>query len=84
MVISDGGENFEVVKELMAVQERAYKNAIELLFSEVKNDIRNLSNDIQEMKRSLQFSQKDIDELNFKVMSIHSKLNSQHIGPGTH
>ena len=31
------------------------------------------------MKCSLQFSQKDIDDLNSKVTSIDSKLNSQHI-----
>ena len=72
-------KTLQVVKELMAVQERAYKNAIEILFSEVKNDIRNLNNEIQEMKCSLQFSQKDIDDLNSKVTSIDSKLNSQHI-----
>ena len=60
-------KTLQVVTELMAVQERAYKTAIELLFSEVKNDIRNLSNEIQEMKCSVQFSQKDIDELNSKV-----------------
>ena len=33
-------KTLQVVKELMAVQERAYKNAIEILFSEVKNDMR--------------------------------------------
>ena len=60
-------KTLHVVEELMAVQKQAYKNAIEILFSEVKNDIRNLQNEIQEMKRSLQFSQKDIGELNSQV-----------------
>eukprot|EP00112_Aurelia_sp_Birch-Aquarium-sp1_P011031 Seg233.3 transcript_id=Seg233.3/GoldUCD/mRNA.D3Y31 product="hypothetical protein" protein_id=Seg233.3/GoldUCD/D3Y31 len=73
-------KTLQVVKELMAVQERAYKNAIEILFSEVEKDIiRHLNNEIQEMKCSLQFSQKDIDELNSKVTSIDAKVNSQHI-----
>ena len=31
------------------------------------------------MKCSLQFSQKDIDELNSKVTSVDAKVNSQHI-----
>ena len=69
----------QIVKEMMAVQERAYKNGIEIFYSEVKNDIRNLYDDIQEMKCSLQFSQKDIDELKLKVFSTETKVNSQHI-----
>ena len=38
-----------------------------------------MSSEIQEIKCSLQFSQTDNDELNSKVTSIDSKLNSQHI-----
>ena len=34
-------KTLHMVKELMAVQERAYKSAIEIISSEVKLDIRN-------------------------------------------
>ena len=70
-------KTLQVVKELMASQERAYRSAIELIFSEVKNDIRNLSKDIQDWKSSLQFSQKDIQDLDAKMKSVEVKLRDQ-------
>ena len=60
-------KTLQLVKELMASQERVHRSAIELILTEVKNKIRNLRKDIQDLKSSLQFSQKDIKDLDAKM-----------------
>ena len=60
-------KTLQLVKELMASQEKVHRSAIELIFTEVKNKIRNLRKDIQDLKSSQQFSQKDIKDLDAKM-----------------
>ena len=52
-----------VVKELLETQERVFKQFIEFHTSSVKEEITSLRKHVDEVKTSLVFSQKDIDDI---------------------
>ena len=58
-----------VVKELLAMQERSFCQMIELMTNTVKEDINNIRKTVDDLKASLSFSQKDIDD---KVHALHN------------
>ena len=58
-----------VVKELLAMQERSFHQMIELMTNTIKEDINNIRKTVDDLKASLNFSQKDIDD---KVHALHN------------
>ena len=58
-----------VVKELLAMQERSFRQMIELMTNTIKEDINNIRKTVDDLKASLNFSQKDIDD---KVHALHN------------
>ena len=50
-----------IVKELLEAQDRAYRTTLQLLMDDMKQEIRNLRKDVEDVKLSLQFSQGEID-----------------------
>ena len=50
-----------IVKELLEAQDRAYRTTLQLLMDDMKQEIRNLRKDAEDVKLSQQFSQEEID-----------------------
>ena len=50
-----------IVKELLEAQDRSYRTTLQLLMDDMKQEIRNLRKDVENVKLSLQFSQGEID-----------------------
>ena len=60
----------EVVKELLATQQQAFR----LLVTDIKDSVKEVKKDFEELKRSLQFSQKDLSDTDIKVTNLESKV----------
>ena len=62
-----------VVKELLATQERSFRQMIELMTNTIKEDINNIRKTVDDLKVSLNFSQKDIDDIKYKLYITEEK-----------
>ena len=60
----------EVVKELLATQQQAFR----LLVTDIKDSVKEVKKDFEELKRSLDFSQKDLRYTDIKVTNLESKV----------
>ena len=60
----------EVVKELLATQQQAFR----LLVTDIKDSVKEVKKDFEELKRSLEFSQKDLRDTDIKVTNLESKV----------
>ena len=63
-----------VVRELLETQERAFKQIMEFQMNAVKEEMKLLKKDVNELKSSLTFSQKDIDDVKQKCYKIEERL----------
>ena len=63
-----------VVKELLAMQERSFRQMIELMTNTIKEDINNIRKTVDDLKASLNFSQKDIDDIKYKLYITKEKV----------
>ena len=63
-----------IVKELLEAQDRAYRTTLQLLMDDMKQEIRNLRKDVEDVKLSLQFSQGEID-----AQKQHLKAKYEHL-----
>ena len=64
----------QMVRELLEIQDRSYRSTFQLLLTDMKEDVKSLKKDIVELKHSLQFSQKDIKDLQDKTLVIEKKI----------
>ena len=53
----------QMVPELLEIQDRLYRSTFQLLLTDMKEDVKSLRKDIDELENSLQFSQKDTKDL---------------------
>ena len=60
----------EVVKELLATQQQAFR----LLVTDIKDSVKEVKKDFEELKRSLVFSQKDLRDTDIKVINLEHKV----------
>ena len=60
----------EVVKELLATQQQAFR----LLVADIKDSVKEIKKDFEELKRSLEFSQKDLRDTDIKVTNLEIKV----------
>ena len=69
-------------KELLAVQQMSYAKMIEVLTADLRNEIRFIKNDINDLKASAQFQSNTIDSYNVKIDCIEKelKLIKDHLG----
>ena len=51
---------------MLEIHERAYRTTMQLMIDSVKDDIKSLKQSVDEMKQSLHYSQKDIDDIKTK------------------
>ena len=64
----------QMVRELLEIQDRSYRSTFQLLLTDMKEDVKSLKKDIDELKHSLQFSQKDIKDLQDRTVAIEKKI----------
>ena len=64
-----------VLRELLLTQERLFKQSMDILKENHKDEVNGLKRTIEELKQSLTFSQKDIDEVKTKYYEIDHKIN---------
>ena len=64
----------QMVRELLEIQDRSYRSTFQLFLTDMKEDVKSLKKDIDELKNSLQFSQKDIKDLQDKTLAIEKKI----------
>ena len=60
----------EVVKELLAIQQQAFR----LLVTDIKDSAKEVKKDFEELKRSLEFLQKDLRDTDIIVTNLESKV----------
>ena len=71
--------NISTVKELMALQQSAYKDATSMLFDSLHKRIEEQNNTIFELRRSLEFSQTDIKDLKNELKQCQDQLSNNSI-----
>ena len=62
-----------VCKELIELQNKSFRHLVQVLTDELRRDIRSISSDLHELKTSLQYSQKDIVNLENRLKSVETK-----------
>ena len=63
-----------VMKELISTQERAFRQTVEMFATNMKEDINSIRKTVEDLKCSLIFSQKDIDDINFQLYKAEDKV----------
>ena len=66
----------EVVKELLATQERAFHSSLQLFLTDIKDEARSVRKDFDELRGSLEFSQSQLKDTQDKVMNLDCKVES--------
>ena len=52
----------EVVKELLATQERAFHSSLQVFLTDIRDEVRSVRKDFDELRRSLEFSQSQLKD----------------------
>ena len=63
--------SLSVVKSLMAVQENAFPSKIEVMFNGLREDIKEVKKDVVELQKSLEFSLKDVAEIEKEAITCY-------------
>lgn len=66
-----------VLKTLLDSQNQAYRGALEVFKKEIGDNVNSLQSTISELKRSLEFTQKDVDELKQEVKLYQQELEAR-------
>ena len=67
----------DYVRELLDVQAKSYRSMIEMVVNEFREDLKALKKDVNDLKASIQFTQKDVDENKQKVSEIAVTIAAQ-------
>jgi len=65
------------VNSLLEAQVNAFKSAFQMMFQDVKEELKAIKTDIGDLKNSAQFSMGQVDDLQEKVKSIEKTVNSK-------
>ena len=68
----------DYVRELLDVQAKSYRSMIEMVVNEFREDLKALKKDVNDLKASIQFAQKDVDENKQKVSEIAVTIGQVH------
>ena len=74
----------EVVKELLATQERAFHSSLQLFLTDIRDEVRSVRKDFDVLRRSLEFSQSQLKDTQDKVMNLDSKVESAKLSVKEH
>ena len=64
----------KILKELLAVQERAYRTLIESLLDNVKQNVHDLRNEVVDLKQSTAFTSAKYDQITSEITRLDSEL----------
>lgn len=64
----------EAMKGLMEIQERAFRSMVEIMFNGLKDDIKEIRKDVQDLRSSLEFSQTNISAIESKLDAANSQI----------
>ena len=60
----------DVVKQLLEIQDGAYRNTIKIFLEDMRTETRTIRKDMEALKSSLEFSQGEIDDVNIKNIKM--------------
>ena len=63
-------------KELLEIQEKGFKSSLQMFVDTFNAELKAIRSDVNDLKSSLQFSQKDIDDSKVKISKIESGIVS--------
>ena len=66
-----------VVKALMETQANAFKSAFKMMIEDIKQDIKSVKSDVNDLRESLTFSQRDIESQAKKLSDIEKTVSSK-------
>ena len=65
-----------MMKEMLELQERAFKSAITMLVDDVRSEVRNLRKDVEEVKYSIRFISDKYDDIKKNIMNINNEITA--------
>ena len=74
----------DVVKELLATQERVFHSSLQLFVTDIRYEVRSVRKDFDELRRSLEFSQSQLKDTQDKVMNLDYKVESAKLSVKEH
>ena len=60
----------QVLKEMLAMQDRAYRSSIQILVEDIKSEVKELKKDISELKESASFTSSKYEEMKAKMGKV--------------
>ena len=68
-----------VIKALLDSQERAYKSALEVVIKQMNDQMAKMDNKISDLTTSLEFTQREVDELKKNIKTHEKEQNDAKI-----
>ena len=65
----------DYIRDILDIQAKNYRTLVEMLVNEVKSELKTLRSDVEDIKTSLQFTQKDVDDNNKKILEVEQKIS---------
>ena len=65
-----------MMKEMLELQERAFKSAITMLVDDVRSEVRNLRKDVEEVKYSTRFVSDKYDDIKKNIKNIDNEITA--------
>ena len=65
-----------VVKELLAVQLESFRSSVQLLVSQINEDIKSVKSDVNDLKASAQYSSRDVDDIKISLKAVETRGRS--------
>lgn len=70
-----GEEIMKMVREMMSVQEASFVASFKIMFEDVKNEIKSLRTELNDLRKSLEFSQADIEKVEGKIKALETNVD---------
>ena len=74
----------DIVKEFLATQERAFHSFLQLFLTDIRNKVRSVRKDFNELRRSQEFSQSQLKDTQDKVINLDYKVESAKLSVKKH
>ena len=65
-----------MMKEMLELQERAFKSAIMMLVNDIRSEVRNLKKDVEEAKYSIRFVSDKYDDIKKNIKNIDNEITT--------
>ena len=65
-----------VVKELLAVQLESFRSSVQMLVSQINEEIKSVKSDVNDLKASAQYSSRDVDDIKISLKAVETRGRS--------